>query len=1644
MDAGWPDPTPRAGEPLQADDVTRMNATPIAAFFQPRTNADVKAVLSRARAEGKNVSMRGTRHSMGGHTIAADGYVLDMMRMKSFQIDATNRTVTTQPGALWSDLIMALNRYGLSPRTMQSYSTFSVGGSLAVNAHGISTDFCGAESVLRFTLITADGTEVVCERGAKGASGELFGLALGGYGMFGVIVEVTLKVSSNVHLSHVMLQCDLASFPRVYDRLLADEDNDIEIKLARLDVTDVNSINIFVFRRDSPAGMRTISRLGPRPREMAWLQQYLYKWAVPSLKEARYAVEHQRGAAIDISDDNERNLLMYESADSLARLRSPIFTADDSFVLQEYFVPRRNFTKWCRGAKPIYAATADSAHAKIELLNTTIRFVHQDRDTILRYSKDPEGSFAFVLYFRLHRSSDGDEQLRSIHEALVCITLQLDGTFYLPYRHHYSKEDMDRAYPDAPDFFAAKQRYDPGLLFSSAWYEAYGRRFWKEPAPEPQEPVDQIREPVECPLEQSDDLAPLCQAEAVPVSERRSDSYRKLLRCPELRSQFQDLFLTKIFAVRDNRLLMGMISRAANDPNNADDLQIYEHLVALLDERPAGITEAWKQVVQLRLQKKELLRETVNIIGKLGRIGDLTGYVSIGDNGKLCTLLRDHLQLKGKVWVVHDHEESAAASGGANSKGRTSMMPAHNGIDGSEASLSAVLERGSVNPVGEFQMIDYALDDDNFLRGLEDGSADLVTMNQGLHHLPQNRLHVFLSEVRRVLRGDGIFIVREHDATDNLLPMLDLAHSVYNAVTGVSLRGERSEIRAFRPVLEWRRIIEAAGFVDTMLYEMEAGDPTVDEMMAFVKPGSQGPVHPVHTGPQQRSAGSAIPENIRVTLDNVPSIALDSLRSAVGALNKALPQLELWLQNRAQQLGGTSSSGYRLVVEKLVLQFFGPAKKIVGRFVGALDHATPNAYMDFPSFPLEELALAVQAFLAKAESPRSTLTSKQLFVAGMLKDLLTSFSGDNDPPIGSTVKGNTCSSCTDDRNSSSPVGESITAPSSFKSSRDPTADEVRRLLLRIEAIAPGLGAQLSTDEGLATAGFSRRAILAVKTQFGTLLGIDSVSTALAAKLDARAFDDFAAAVEKFREKPSTFSLTALTDPATSWFAIGMAIFGSPKMQFNTVGRMGLKYVGLGEVKSMWELAQRMRSAAHDVPSQPTASSSAVEQASLTADEASGIARLQRDLSLEEYRAQRTQRLTAQTEYVTECGELLVATVFVERAGQVVREIDCTDEAAVKLVDGTTVCVHGPPVNALLADLGFGEFHEVSGELRKPKRAYQFGDFTKGILKAGANLVAGSSEPQYRLEVRFLRTQKDKRQRDPGKFLPAVERLMEQLENAGAVDLLTCNADSSAVDPSLTFFKLSEWMQVEVIQILGESLEHTPWYRFPFIEFVRDYFKILGKNIGAVSDRHGLKAALTSSGLVTDLVPGIFMAFFFGQMALLALPLRMVLGGSYATGDSGSRRFGCRKGLVEQLVLLVPGANGKKIDWASIDSQITRPTQVIDGLYTIEVPTFKPLTTVLLRLADAIPLAEVLRISGQSEVCVKVALDGDGEHQLQELRKRAGCDIVYEYKLPFNGIGPQSRPGVFAALGVAVPFLLDILRFCNEVGVVVDQVFDFYG
>ena len=115
QDLVWPDPDPGITKSLAVDDVTRLNSTEVERIFFVRNTGDVQRVLGQARAEGRSVSMRGTQHSMGGQSIAPGGFVIDMARLNKMEFNPATGTVTVGPGVLWSQVVLYLNQFGLSP-----------------------------------------------------------------------------------------------------------------------------------------------------------------------------------------------------------------------------------------------------------------------------------------------------------------------------------------------------------------------------------------------------------------------------------------------------------------------------------------------------------------------------------------------------------------------------------------------------------------------------------------------------------------------------------------------------------------------------------------------------------------------------------------------------------------------------------------------------------------------------------------------------------------------------------------------------------------------------------------------------------------------------------------------------------------------------------------------------------------------------------------------------------------------------------------------------------------------------------------------------------------------------------------------------------------------------------------------------------------------------------------------------------------------------------------------------------------------------------------------------------------------------------------------------------------------------------------
>lgn len=151
----------------------------------------------------------------------------------------------------------------------------------------------------------------------------------------------------------------------------------------------------------------------------------------------------------------------------------------------------------------------------------------------------------------------------------------MNGTFYLPYRHHYTFEQLEKAYgiETLTRFMALKEKYDPQCLFSSLWLREYASHYASDTY---RELIFKVNSPPKALAVV--DHKPDMKYVIPKVSEKRTDSYRRLFLNPLLRRQFLEEFLIHVFNVQDPSVLFKIISKAVWDPDNKTDHDVYCYL----------------------------------------------------------------------------------------------------------------------------------------------------------------------------------------------------------------------------------------------------------------------------------------------------------------------------------------------------------------------------------------------------------------------------------------------------------------------------------------------------------------------------------------------------------------------------------------------------------------------------------------------------------------------------------------------------------------------------------------------------------------------------------------------------------------------------------------------------------------------------------------------------------------------------------------------------------------------------------------------------------------------------------------------------------------------------------------------------------
>ena len=453
---------------LRLTDARRVYSVRVRAVNSPRTVFGIHEVLEQARARNLPVCLMGTTHNLGGHAFAQDAVALDLKGFdRVVSLDVPGRRITVESGITWEKIQDTVNPSGLAVKAMQSDNNFTVGGSLSANAHGRDLEFSTIiRSVLGFRIMLADGSVL---HASRYENADLFRLAIGGYGMFGIILEVDLELVENSVYQQSSEIMPLASLPEFFVHKIQG-DPQVKLFIARPSITARGFLDhtIVTNWKVTPARRKHIFRLdherNVRRDRFLFALSRRYSWG----KTARWHAEKLVSSYPSRGGLVSRNNAMRPpvSAIKMFEYHSPA----DTDVIQEFFVPLPRFLSFMESARDVLR------ESRMNLLGLTIRYVQRDTESFLSYAPHEE-ALAAVLYLNEPLSSEGWAQSNSLTQRLTRLAVENGGTFYLTYAREVDPDDLRRAYPKMDDFFLQKCRFDPESRFTSRFFEFYKAHF---------------------------------------------------------------------------------------------------------------------------------------------------------------------------------------------------------------------------------------------------------------------------------------------------------------------------------------------------------------------------------------------------------------------------------------------------------------------------------------------------------------------------------------------------------------------------------------------------------------------------------------------------------------------------------------------------------------------------------------------------------------------------------------------------------------------------------------------------------------------------------------------------------------------------------------------------------------------------------------------------------------------------------------------------------------------------------------------------------------------------------------------------------------------------------------------------------------
>jgi FAD/FMN-containing dehydrogenase len=481
-EAAWPQekakpkPKPKPEGVLVNDVHSQLNTTRVFRVVEPDSLDGVRSAFSLGRKEERPICIAGGRHAMGGQQFCTDGVLIDIRKLnKVLAFDAERGLIELESGVQWPRLRDYLVSEQLGKDKQWTFAQkptgadrLTMGGCLSSNIHGRGLalpPFIG--DIESFRLMDAKGELHDCSRTQNE---ELFRLAIGGYGLFGFVYSVTLRLVPRRKVERVVEVRSINGLAGAFAERITEGYVYGDFQYA------IDEKSEDFLRRGVFSCYRTVPDDTPLPatrRELAdadWLELLLLAHSDRNAAFRRYSSYYQATSGqVYWSDEQQMNAYPDNYHRELdRRLQAPKGTE----VITEIYCEREALERFM-GEVRQYALKD-----QVQIIYGTVRLIEQDKESFLPWARKPYACVIFNVH--VEHSTRGLIKAGDIFRRLIDIGLRFGGGWYPTYHKHALRRQVDFAYPQMADFLKLKRKYDKDEIFQSDWYRHYKNMFFRQ------------------------------------------------------------------------------------------------------------------------------------------------------------------------------------------------------------------------------------------------------------------------------------------------------------------------------------------------------------------------------------------------------------------------------------------------------------------------------------------------------------------------------------------------------------------------------------------------------------------------------------------------------------------------------------------------------------------------------------------------------------------------------------------------------------------------------------------------------------------------------------------------------------------------------------------------------------------------------------------------------------------------------------------------------------------------------------------------------------------------------------------------------------------------------------------------------------